>query len=82
MDKFRLVNIKWTRAEFLTDDEKKKYDITATHGLVAIETRLDREISIKEVDEIVEAYKISKESAYDLYEKRIEETIDIVSNSR
>jgi len=77
-DKGKLVHVKFIRASELSKEEQEEAGVS--QGTVIVETRICREISISEVDEIVQLYKKDVEKAYDLYEQRIEETVDIMKN--
>jgi len=78
MEKGKLIDVKITRIEKMP----LKYQLNhkGEKGLIAIETRMYRSISIKEVDEIVKLYLKDKELAYDKYEERIKETVKIIKD--
>ena len=78
MEKGKLIDVKITRMEKMPLKYQLKHK--DEKGLIVIETRMYRSISIKEVDEIAELYLKNKELAYDKYEERIKETVKIIKD--
>lgn len=77
MEQDRLAKVDYVRSDVLTDAEKDKYGIEKDwKGLVAIETRMDRNSTIKEVEKLVKLYNNDKVKAYEYYEEEHCNTID------